>query len=221
MARSFFSYNLSRPYPYKWFTWAVVLGGNLKPSLDRNFSDLSFFDANYHFLREIQPSGDVPIIVNQKVLSLLDYQQASVNPDIWTQVDACGKSIYSTVLADLGQSSGPNILSNGDLLQQYTQNFTSKTAANAKPGPATQSYDNLKAQTGPLVIEPSSIYQQFICQVPVRKSTGALIIAVLVADLVFLQALWKAFILCTTHFVGKQDKAMYCEGCSVKESYER
>ena len=27
MAQSFFSYTLTRPYPFRWFTWAVVLGG--------------------------------------------------------------------------------------------------------------------------------------------------------------------------------------------------
>jgi hypothetical protein len=27
MHESFFSYNLARPYPYRWFTWVVVTGG--------------------------------------------------------------------------------------------------------------------------------------------------------------------------------------------------
>jgi hypothetical protein len=27
MHESYFNYNVTRPYPYKWFTWAVVLGG--------------------------------------------------------------------------------------------------------------------------------------------------------------------------------------------------
>ena len=29
MAVSFFSYNISRPYPFKWFTAVVLLGGTL------------------------------------------------------------------------------------------------------------------------------------------------------------------------------------------------
>jgi hypothetical protein len=27
MHESIFSYNITRPYPYQWFTWLVVLGG--------------------------------------------------------------------------------------------------------------------------------------------------------------------------------------------------
>ncbi len=171
----------------------------------------------------MQPSGHVPIIVNQETTSLLDYDQASNEPAIWVEVDAYGKSLYSTVLADLGQSSGPNLLSNADLLQQYTKSFTNKWAANAKPGPATQSYDELKAQTGPLSITPSVIHQQYICEVPVRKSNGSLIITVIIADLVFLQALWKLFNMIATWYVDwREPTAMRCEGCSgtSKQGYQ-
>jgi len=162
----------------------------------------------------MQPNGDIPIIVNQDVKTPLDYSQPAVDPDIWTDVDACGKSLYSTVLADLGQSSGPNLLSKPDLLSQYTQNFKPNSTANAKAGPATSSYDELRAQTGPLAIVPSTIYQQYICQVPVRKSIGSLIITVTVANLVFLQALWKICTLGATKYANVKDKtAMYCAGC--------
>jgi hypothetical protein len=27
MYESIFNYNITRPYPYRWFTWTVVLGG--------------------------------------------------------------------------------------------------------------------------------------------------------------------------------------------------
>jgi len=27
MHESIFNYNLSRPYPYRWFTWVVLFGG--------------------------------------------------------------------------------------------------------------------------------------------------------------------------------------------------
>lgn len=186
------------------------------PSLDRDFSSLMFFEANYHFIREVQPSGDVPIIVNQITWSLFELDQGSAEPNIWTPVDAYGKSFYSSVLADLGQAAGPNILSSETLLEQYTRNFSSfHRTANAKPGPATQSYDELKAQTGPLSIVPSTIYQQYICEVPAQKSTGSLIIAVVVADIVVLQTLWKVVTVAMTYIVAKRDTtAMYCAGCS-------
>lgn len=131
--------------------------------------------------------GHQEIAVNQKTTSLR--YQASGEPTIWVEVVAHGKSLYFTVLADLGQSPGPNLLSHADLLQKYTKNFPSKSTANAKVGPATQTYDGLKAQTRPLSITPSVMYQQYIGEVPVRKSIGSLIIRVMIADLVFLQAL--------------------------------
>ena len=33
MKESVFSYNLSRPYPYPWFTWVTVVGGILATAL--------------------------------------------------------------------------------------------------------------------------------------------------------------------------------------------
>jgi hypothetical protein len=44
--------------------------------------------------------------------------------------------------------------------------------------------------TGDLVINKSVIASQYLCQLPKLKSNGSLFIAVLVADLVMLQALW-------------------------------
>ena len=33
MHESVFSYNLSRPYPYRWFTWVVFVGGIIAAAL--------------------------------------------------------------------------------------------------------------------------------------------------------------------------------------------
>lgn len=163
----------------------------------------------------MKPSGEVSILFNPEIKSLFEYDQQRAEPNIWAQVDAYGKSFYCTVLADLGQPLITNILSHETLLQEYTQDFTDNgTEANAIPGPATSSYNKLRAQTGPLSITKSTIYQQYTCEVPIRKSTGSLIIAILVADLVFLQSLWKLFTLITTWYVCRNDStALYCEGC--------
>ncbi|KAL6718557.1 hypothetical protein ACLMJK_004649 [Lecanora helva] len=135
------------------------------------------------------------ILANEGTRTLMDYNQTSQDPKIWDQVDAYSKSFYSTVLADLRQTAGPNILSSAALLQQYTQNLTmNPPAGNAKPGPGTSSYNSLKARTGPLSITPSTIYQQYTCEVYKRRSAGSLIIIVILSDLVFPQTLWK---LCT------------------------
>ena len=62
------------------------------------------------------------------------------------------------------------------------QNMT----VSAQPGPARDSYEALKDQTGPL---QAVVFTKYLCQVPRRKSTGTLLLSILVADLVFMQAL--------------------------------
>ena len=107
------------------------------------------------------------------------------------------------------------MLTDPALLQKYTEDFTSDTKANAKPGPATKSYAELKGETGPLSIKASTIYQQYTCEVPVRKPTGSLIVTIVLADLVFISALWKTFNWATTYYLSKREPtAMHCEGCS-------
>lgn len=116
-------------------------------------------------------------------------------PNIWLPTDAMAKSMYSAVMTDLGQTTGPIILLNATALQFYTVNMTYLTThiANAIPGPAKESYSALANQTGPLETSPSVILTKYFCQIPIRKSTGSLILSILIADLVFLQALWQIF----------------------------
>jgi hypothetical protein len=151
-----------------------------------------------------------------------DLNAIKAYPNIWIQGDSLAKSTYSTVLTDLGQfSSKTNILTDARLSQYFTSNFSLalKHIANAKPGPATQDYDTLKAATGPLGIRPSVINTTYICQVPRLKSSGTLFIAVLVADLVLLQALWKIFTLATGWLLlAKNQGDNECEGCAALET---
>ena len=143
------------------------------------------------------------------------------HPNIWIQGESLAKSTYSTILADLGQfSSKTNILTDARLLQYFPSNFSLalKHTANARPGPVTQDYDTLKAAPGPLGIRSSVISTTYICQVPRLKSSGTLFIAVLVAELVFLQAAWKIFTLMTGWlFLAKNQGYNECEGCAALE----
>ena len=77
--------------------------------------------------------------------------------------------------------------------------------ANAHPGPAHDSYEALKDHTGPLNTSTAVISTKYLCQVPKRKSTGTLLLSILVADLVFMQALWKMFELCTVAWLAHKD----------------
>ncbi|KAF7512916.1 hypothetical protein GJ744_012019 [Endocarpon pusillum] len=181
--------------------------------------DLNFFEVNYRFVID-KGLGDFSVIfpgLYNDSLSVANLNGINAYPYIWIQADSLAKSIYSTILTDLGQvSSTPNILNDGDTLQYFTSNFSLalQHIANARPGPATQDYDTLKAKTGPLGVAPSVISTNYICQIPRLKSGGNLFLTVLVADLVFLQALWKIFTLATDWlWLRKTASANQCQGC--------
>ena len=78
-----------------------------------------------------------------------------------------------------------------DLVQQYPQNTLTGTSI---PGCLTTAvnhcYVSLNGSNDNLTITDSTLYAQYVCQVPRRKDFGALLIAILVADIVFIQALY-------------------------------
>ncbi|KAH0543831.1 hypothetical protein FGG08_001870 [Glutinoglossum americanum] len=199
---------------------ASLLGQDLIPRPDHDIASLDFFLAKYYFITQTDPTGKVPIYNNDDAdnTGLSEWNKTKKYPNVWDVTDIYGKSLYSAVLADLGQASPPNILldSGSAVLQEYTKDFANlKWIVHAEPGPARESFSDLKArgQTGSLSIKPSTIYQEYLCQVPQRKSPGSLIIAVIVADLVFLQTLWRILNLTATWYVEKRyPMAKYCEG---------
>lgn len=125
-------------------------------------------------------------------------------------------------MADLGQASNDSILQNGTLLQHFTSNITSLKSADGvetlwlQAGPARQSCDEMKSTTGLLNVTGSSnvssvIYAQYFCQDPHLKPRGSLFIAILVADLVFLQTLWKILNWATISWLERSDPhANFC-----------
>ena len=203
-----------------------------KPTND--ITDLDYFDVDCCFVVD-NGSGDFSAVYPggndfPTTLSNLSYHQAYTN--IWIQADSAAKSFHSTILTDLGQVSStyPNILTNATSLQHFTSNFSMITdpnlsnTANAPPGPALQDYDTLKSQTGPLGTTPAVILTKYLCQVPRRKAGGTLFVVILVADLVFLQALWKIFTLATDTWLLTKKKwgpeVTYCEGCLERKRTE-
>jgi hypothetical protein len=63
----------------------------------------------------------------------------------------------------------------------------------------------------------STISAQYLCQVPERKGWGSLLVSVLVADIVFLQVLWKLLCWIATFMVERGDEqTKYCIGCAKK-----
>ena len=192
----------------------------------QNIKDPDFWDVDARFITntDVQNESDywdrsgVDTYPLRGTISDLSAGKASSTldlDDIWIPSDSLAKSFYSTILVDLGQTDvTPNILTDEEALQYFTQNFTimQDHTANAQPGPARDSYHALKAHTGPLEISPSIISSKYLCQVPKRKSPGTLIVSILIADLVLLQAAWKLFSLCANswlthkHFEGEIEK---------------
>ncbi len=198
-----------------------------------DIADLDFFaDPGYHFVFEsIDSNGDIygrpgccinPARHNFSG-AIGSLAQHNLAPNIWIEVDSFAKSFYTTIMADLGQVSNDSILQNDTLLQHFTSNITSMIGPREQngvetywllAGPARQSYNELKDATGHLNVSASVIYAQYFCQVPELKSGGSLFIAILVADLVFLQALWKVLNWSTIAWLERTDPhANFCPGC--------
>lgn len=152
-----------------------------------------------------------PPQLNDSAVTIANLDRFNVYPNIWVNADSLAKSMYSSVMADLGQSDPPNIVLNATALQHFTANFNKNMdgEVNIRVGPANDSFAALQSQTGPLGTTPAVVFTKYSCQVPRRKSTGSLFVSILIADLVFMQALWKVFslivgsILCHNNPAGK------------------
>lgn len=120
-------------------------------------------------------------------------------PSIWGPLSWLGKAMWFTILADLGRDDEllPNMLSHPSVLGNITETI----------GLPVGLHDS--------GITPSVLATTYMCQIPRLKSTAALIISVLVADLVLLQAIWKLFVLAVNYFLPpNKDELEYCEGCA-------
>ncbi|KAI4610305.1 hypothetical protein J4E80_008069 [Alternaria sp. BMP 0032] len=164
-----------------------------------DITDIDFFTPNYRFIvardngmgfKNIWPGSG-----NENSTTLGDLNGRSVYPNIWVPVDMLAKAAYSTVLADLGQVETPNILANETALEYFTANFTTihEYLSTDRFGPERVPFDAQRSTSGPLGVVPSVIRQQYYCQVPQLKSTGDLVLSILIADLVLFQAAWQLF----------------------------
>ena len=185
----------------------------LAPTGNTNISSYSFFDTTFWFyygtggLLGNKPDGAVQM--NQSL------HTADVDLDVGFQIDRFAKAFYSTILADLGQSRGPNVVADSDLVQQYLQNTLKGTYI---PGcltkPVNECYVALNGSNDNLAITDSTLYAQYVCQVPQRKGIGSLLIAILVADMVFIQALYTILTWATDLWLKHKDHtSQVCEGC--------
>ena len=198
------------------------------------------YDATFDFLESpsccINPTSYLPdaSIGELNAVSSFELQegvQAYRLPDIWIAADSFAKVFMSTMLADAGQNSSVTALNDAAALYHFSKNITIMAGSGynvfwtngtaplngsvenwLKAGPARKPYN--QADGGNLIITPSMLYNQYICQVPRLKSTGSLIFAILVADLVFLQAAWTILNWITVHVMqSRVPTAHHCTGC--------
>lgn len=77
-----------------------------------------------------------------------------------------------------------------------------------------EDYNTLKDTIGPIGVGPATLAVNYLCNVPQLKSWSELIVSILVADLVFMRALWSIFTITMSSWVKYNDKSMnWCEGC--------
>jgi hypothetical protein len=137
---------------------------------------------------------------------------------LWLAADNLAKSFLSVILTDLGQTTAKqNILQDASLLQHFTSNFSEilKDGDSRGSGPMMEDYDTLKDTIGPIGVNPATLAVNYLCNVPQLKSWSELIVSILVADLVFLRALWSLFTITMSSWVKYNDKTRnWCEGCS-------
>ncbi|RSL53998.1 hypothetical protein CEP54_010116 [Fusarium duplospermum] len=168
--------------------------------------------------------------------------QAHVLSPVVTEGFHWAKILHSLVSIDLGNCQAPNLLLDEDNLK-YAIN--APESLNRKPGKAlygdntdlranfgripsprvtdedgltllSQAYDKFRPLTGELGCQKSTIVAQYLCSVPQSKSVGTMLLAIVIANLVFLQAAWKLMGLAAQGMLPKE--SMVCEGC-LKHDY--
>ena len=163
-------------------------------------------------------------------------------------VDGLAKSFYALMLTDLGRNETSNILSDPHMIMQLQTTSPFQPVSSGPPpsdvlqnetaffnwfgsvgeysdgvyGETIQNplkaYGNPGVYTSIPAVHPAVLATQYFCQVPQLKSIGSLLIAIIVADLVFLQALWRVLNLVVTfHVTRRNPQAEYCKGCAKQE----
>ncbi|KAK8127035.1 uncharacterized protein PG998_002794 [Apiospora kogelbergensis] len=161
-----------------------------------------------------------------------------------TEASYFAKVMHSFLVVDLGSPDVPNMLlkeedlryflsgkeSNinrqpGGVLSRYSRwhkDFAFLTSLQPPPTntskelvPLNETWDAFKSDLGPLGTDSATIYKQYTCSILRKKSWGKIVLLVLVADLVFLQAAWKLLNLAAGFLVEQQAPAtaMVCAGC--------
>ena len=124
------------------------------------------------------------------------------------------------------QSLDPYSCDDQNICYQDWKNFGAIAAPNDVPDsaiqkPMNQSYEAYKSMMGPLGTKSTTVFSQYSCSVPIKKSTGSLFLAVLIADLVFLQVMWTLLNVVAGIIVAKRHPdAMACHPHGQATAYD-
>jgi hypothetical protein len=129
-------------------------------------------------------------------------------PNIWSEIDGLGKSLYSVVLTDLGQDT-PTILTSTAALHYYTRNFKNVTekivpSGHVPPGPAQDSFSQI-GDASRIHFSEAFVTAKYLCQVPRLNSTGSVIMTVLLANLVLMGTTWTLVNFGAASYVRRSD----------------
>ena len=176
-----------------------------------------------------------PMYWNNSELSYFPITNLSSNHGFQLLImDGLVKSMYFTILTDLGQDGPPNALASPTQVMKFanetykllvflgsTGSFDSTTGPVPPISSLWRSYNTTISDfyksvgTGIPRVWPATINAQYLCQVPKLKPIGSMLVSVIVADLVFLQALWLIVTFLTTFFLERRHpQANYCDGCA-------
>ncbi|KAF2095132.1 hypothetical protein NA57DRAFT_59879 [Rhizodiscina lignyota] len=160
---------------------------------------------------------------------LSSFNNSNIQPYLPQQLDGFAKALYSTILIDFGQTQGPNVLTDPHALQYYLSSSFDVNRTTDSAGtylvsalwleegvPANESFHalNTSDSMGPIGATPAQIFSQYACQVPQLKPAGTLALALIIGDLVLLQAVWKIFSWAAGWWLKRKDShAMFCGGC--------
>ncbi|KAI1426861.1 hypothetical protein F5Y12DRAFT_793587 [Xylaria sp. FL1777] len=179
-------------------------------ALTKNVTSLDYFLTD---LRVLNPSNDTysiyytkPNMTTNSVLS--DYG------DFVVATDSLAKVMEAAIMTDLAQTSWDvdNIFTSPELLRTFFNNQSSQYSGYL-PGLAIGGPQDFSDDI-PLGFVPSVISTTYLCEVPMRKGWANLIVSLIVADLVFLRALWAVFCFIVGHFQSRHyPDANSCEGC--------
>jgi hypothetical protein len=208
-----------------------------------DYTDLNFFFSNAFFYSN--NGGLVWIHPPDTIADWADPSQNAGRhlPNITTTADTFAKSLYSLLLSDFGVSDQTNALVTpagvkwlgsqidlelrgkpnmvyGGLYSGLPDNITNAFNKTGPSYPINKAYQSvastLEAPPDLNNTKASTIFMQYLCSIPQRKGGGALFFAVLLADLVFLQAVWTLLNLIATWWLHrKYEQANHCDGCQV------